>query len=324
MPLRGEQAAGRIEADPAGTGEIGLGPGMEIGEVVCRPRWAVERRLVGGELDQIARAESGRDPHRAEERDEQPGRVAAAAGAAGERLLWGLHPSFHPDSVADPLEHEPIERHEDVDRPRRRGDEIRPPRLVDQRGEQVASDRRREVRREFCDEDGIVREGERLRLGIEEEVEGVHGDEISDEVDSQGELPRRLREHDPRQLIPLRILLPIEEVVARLDDERVALDPSAAMRGRTEPDDVRREPHRPVEGIFRAVMEGDADRQGHWLPGPSTQPASATVPTGRRAKNVVSIASLAALSRVWKASIQPWRPRGTPAWASPTISSMSA
>jgi hypothetical protein len=50
---------------------------------------------------------------------------------------------------------------------------------------------------------------------------------------------------------------------------------------------VRREPHRPVEGIFRAVMEGDADRQGHWLPGPDYQPVSATVPTGRRAKNVV-------------------------------------
>jgi hypothetical protein len=260
---------------------------MEIGEVARRPRRTIERRLIGGELDEIARAEPGRDPHRAEERDEQPGRVPAAASAGGERLLGCLHPRFHPDPVADPLKHESIEGHENIDRPRRRGDESRPPRLVDQAGENLAADRRREIRREFCGEDGIVGEGKRLRLGIEEEVEGVHGHEIGDEIDGQGKLPRRLREHDPGQLIALRILLPIEEVVARLDDERIALDPGAAMRGRTEPDDVRREPHRPVEGIVRAVMKGDADRQGHWLQGPSYQPASATVPTGRRAKNVV-------------------------------------
>ena len=262
MPLRGEQATGRIEPDPAGAGEIGLGPGVEIGEVARRPRRTVERWLIGGELHQIARAESGRDSHRPQQCHKQPGRIAAATGAAGERLLRGLHPRFHPDSVADPFEHQPIEGHEDIDRPPRRGDEIRPPCRVDQSGEQVTADRRREVRRELRRQHRIVGEGERLRLGIEEEIEGVDRHEIGDEIDRQGELARRLRKHDPRQVVALRILLPVEEVVARLDDERVAQDPGAAMGGRTEPDDMRREAHGPVEGIGRAMMEGDADRQG--------------------------------------------------------------
>ena len=262
MPLRGEQATGRIEPDPAGAGEIGLGPGVKIGEVARRPRRTVERRLIGGELHQIAGAEPGRDPHRPQQRHKEPGRIAAAAGAAGKRLLWCLHPRFHPDPVADPLEHEPIEGHEDIDRPRWRGDESCLPCRANQAGEQVAADRRRQVRRELRRQHRIVGEGERLRLGIEEEIEGVDRHEIGDEIDRQGELARRLRKHDPRQVVALRILLPVEEVVARLDDERVAQDPGAAMGGRTEPDDMRREAHGPVEGIGRAMMEGDADRQG--------------------------------------------------------------
>ncbi len=35
MAFAGEQAGSRVEADPAGAGQIDLGPGVEIGEVLC-------------------------------------------------------------------------------------------------------------------------------------------------------------------------------------------------------------------------------------------------------------------------------------------------
>ena len=47
VPLAGEQARGRIEADPARARHIHLGPGVQVGEVDLRPRRPVERLDVG-------------------------------------------------------------------------------------------------------------------------------------------------------------------------------------------------------------------------------------------------------------------------------------
>jgi hypothetical protein len=66
MALAGEQARGRIEPDPAGAGDVDLGPGVQVGEVLvgaARPFQRIDIRL---HLDQIAGDEARREaemPH---------------------------------------------------------------------------------------------------------------------------------------------------------------------------------------------------------------------------------------------------------------------
>ena len=50
----GEQARGRIEPDPASARDEDLGPGMQVGEILSRTRWPIERFLVRTQLHQIA------------------------------------------------------------------------------------------------------------------------------------------------------------------------------------------------------------------------------------------------------------------------------
>ena len=54
MPFAGKQSRGRIETEPAGTGDVDLGPGMQVGEVLLRTRRAIECLHIRGQLHQIA------------------------------------------------------------------------------------------------------------------------------------------------------------------------------------------------------------------------------------------------------------------------------
>ena len=65
-----------------------------------------------------------------------------------------------------------------------------------------------------------MKTGKRLRLGFEKEVERVEHRHLGDEVDVDDELPRPLREDEAREVVSLRVLLPVEEVQLRRDDER--------------------------------------------------------------------------------------------------------
>ena len=47
MAFAGQQARGRVEADPAGAGQIDLGPGVQIGEILGRPA-GPSSGLIGG------------------------------------------------------------------------------------------------------------------------------------------------------------------------------------------------------------------------------------------------------------------------------------
>src|SRR5262249_17539921 len=55
-------------------------------------------------------------------------------------------------------------------------------------------------------------------------------------------------------------LLPVHEVLRRRDFERVAFDPRAAMGGRAQPNDLRREADRPVVAVPCDVVEAGEDR----------------------------------------------------------------
>ena len=87
VPFAGEQARGRIEADPAGAGQVDLAPRVQVGEVLLGARRAVERFDVGGQLDQVAGDEPRGEAEVAEQLHEQPRGVAAGARRQLERFL---------------------------------------------------------------------------------------------------------------------------------------------------------------------------------------------------------------------------------------------
>ena len=72
MPLAGQHARGDVESDPAGAGQIDLGPGVQIGEIVLDLARSFDRIDVGTQLDEIAGDETGGETEMPEDLDQQP------------------------------------------------------------------------------------------------------------------------------------------------------------------------------------------------------------------------------------------------------------
>ena len=111
----------------------------------------------------------------------------------------------------------------------------------------------------------LVGERPLLGLGLDEEVERVDDRDLGDEIDLDLQRPRQLGEHHPRQVVAVRILLPVQEVRLGRDAQRVAEDRRPAVRRRPQPDGLRRQRDRPVVAVAGAVGEGDVN--GHAAPG---------------------------------------------------------
>ena len=103
-----KQAGGRVQADPAGARDVGLGPRVQVGEVLgcagqLRAAARRPRRAARGSPRRIARrCRAVRRAARAARR------VAAGADAALERLLGRLNAGLHAHRVADVGEHAPV------------------------------------------------------------------------------------------------------------------------------------------------------------------------------------------------------------------------
>ena len=82
MPLAREQARCGVHPDPARAGDEGFRPGVQIGEIGLRPRGAaIDRLFIRRQLDEVARHETRRDPHMAQQVDQQPSRIPARSAA---------------------------------------------------------------------------------------------------------------------------------------------------------------------------------------------------------------------------------------------------
>ena len=60
MTFAGEQAGGRVQADPAGTRHEHLGPSVQVGEIGLGAGRAVQGLEIGGQLNQVAGHETRR------------------------------------------------------------------------------------------------------------------------------------------------------------------------------------------------------------------------------------------------------------------------
>ena len=168
-PSPGHQAGGGVEADPAGAGQIDLGPGMQIGEVSAGALRPLDRLLVGDELDQVARDEARGEAEMAQKLHQQPGGIAAGAAALGQRLLRRPDAGLHPDDIGDGLLHTAVQGHQHVDGALALG-------AADLRqvcGEARGRSHRAAEGGELLLQHRVVGEGPALGLGFQEEVEGL-------------------------------------------------------------------------------------------------------------------------------------------------------
>ena len=250
MALARKHARGRVHRDPAGARDIGLGPGVEIDDVLRHALGPLDRLDIGDELDRIARDEARGEAQPAQELDQQPRRIAARSDALLQRLLGRLHARFHADDVADPPLEPRIDVDEEVDRALVRGGVA-----GDQRLEQRPLRLDVEIGGEIGAQVGIVGEGIMLGRRLDEEVERIHDVEIGEQVDVDREMIDRIGKDDPRQPVAVRVLLPVEEVVRGLDGQRVVGHLGAAVRRRPQPHDLRPEPDRAIVAIGGEVVQ---------------------------------------------------------------------
>ena len=257
-----EQTGSGVEADPAGAGQIDFAPRVQVGEVAGRAFRAVERGDVGHELNQVAGHESRRQPEMTHQLHEQPRRIAARSAAQFERLLLGLHARIEPDDIADVALHLAIQLDQEVDRPLR---------LARDAGEIRFEARRQrlltQVRLQLLKLPVFVGERCLLRVRFEKEIERVVHRHLGDQVDFDAQLVDFFGESQPGNVVALRILLPVEEVIRRRDAQGVRDDRRPAMRRRTKAHELRRESDQPIVAIGRDMMKRDVN--GHarlWHP----------------------------------------------------------
>ena len=115
MPFTSQQARGRVQPDPTGTGKVGLCPRMQIGKIPISAAGAVETLLIGDELNQISRRKARGDTEVAKDLHQQPGAVATRAHAALQRFFRRLHTGFHADQVFDVVLKPCVERDDEID-----------------------------------------------------------------------------------------------------------------------------------------------------------------------------------------------------------------
>ena len=257
VALAGEQARGRIEADPARAGKIDLAPRVQVGEVVVGARRPLERLGVGRELDQVAGDEARREPEVAQQLHQQPAGIAAGAACERERLLGRLHAVLEPDDVADLARQARVQVHQERDGGLRAAvDRLEQRPQPRRRGEPV------QVRLQLDQLPVLVAERKALGVGLEEEIERVDDRHLHHEVDLDLELARALRKGEAGEVVRLWVLLPVDEVLRGRDAQGVRQHAGARVRSRPQPHDLGSQHHRAVVAVVRDVVEGDVDRHG--------------------------------------------------------------
>ena len=257
VALGRHQARGRVEADPAGTRNIGLGPGVEIDDVVIEALGQIGQHAFVGDLDQVAADEAGRDPASTQERDQEHGRVATAAAALRERLFGRPHAGLFADHVVDAPVDQRVHLDDRVDRSalvRHLGQEGLELLAAGERGI-VEAQEGRELERVL----GRVGEAELLDPMIDEEVEGVDRANLDDQLDQDVELAEALvpGKRDPRDLVAVGIDRPLDPL-GLLAAEVIGLDMRLGVAGRVKAQRVSPERHRLGVHVVASMLNEQA------------------------------------------------------------------
>jgi hypothetical protein len=130
----------------------------------------------------------------------------------------------------------------------------------------VGGEQRRErqfavIRLQLVSERRIVFERDMLGLWLQKEVEWIIHRHLSDEIDFDNEFSCLFWEDEPRKVVRLRVLLPVDEVFVWCDLEGVTQNLRAAMWCRPQTYDVWRQCNGAVKLVLRDVTKSDVD--GH-------------------------------------------------------------
>ena len=187
---------------------------------------------------------------------EQPRRIAARAGGFLQRLLRGLHTRLETDQILHMLRQALVELHQKIDRARA---------LARDRLEKVTEQRcqRRgcKIGRELTQLLGLILEWKVLRVLLEKEIEWIEHGHFGDQIHLDPKLGRLVRKNEPREIVRLRILLPVDEMIRRCDAQGIRQHAGSRMRRRTQTDDLRPEADAAVILILSNVIERDVDGQ---------------------------------------------------------------
>ena len=118
-----------------------------------------------------------------------------------------------------------------------------------------------EVGREVALLRALVGERKGFRVRLEEEVEGIEHRHLGDQVHLDAQLVRLLGEDVAREVVSLRILLPVDEMFGGRDLQRIGNDARAAVGRGPQAHHLWPERHEPVVAIVRYVIE--CDMYGH-------------------------------------------------------------
>ena len=213
MTFPGQQSGSRIESHPAGTRHEGLGPGVQVGEVLLRPSRSIQRFLIRRDLHQVAGHEPRRDAEIAQQLHQQPAGIAAGTEREFERLIRRLYAGLHAHDVAD------VALQAGVDRDQQIGDwHAVAQRFLSEAREPRRAQRTRRLHRKVGHElvPQLIGIGERevLRVALDEEVERVDHRQVRYEIDGNLEFGRLVWKDRARDPVAVRILLPVEEVLS--------------------------------------------------------------------------------------------------------------
>ena len=118
---------------------------------------------------------------------------------------------------------------------------------------------------------GFVFEGDALGVRLEKKIERIDHRQRSGEIDLDLQLVATLGKYQPRQIIRLGVLLPVDEVLRRCHRQRVGQNRRSRMRRRPQANHLWPDQDRSRIAIVGDVAECDMNGHG-LLPAPGAVP----------------------------------------------------
>ena len=192
----------------------------------------------------------------AEQLHHQPAGVAAGAPSQPECFLGRLYAGLHADGVGNVMLQAPIHADQEVDGALRRKVDV-----VEVGLKQGCDLLRDQVGRQFPHHGGLVLKRELFGIWLKKEIKRIEHHHVNHHVHRDLEFTRRLGKNQSGLVVGERVLLPVDEVLDRLDPERIRQHLGAAVRGRAQAHDLRAQRDQPVVGVMGDVVQGNVDGQ---------------------------------------------------------------
>ncbi len=223
---------------------------MQVGDILGNARRPIQRLDIGLELDRVTGDEARRQSLVTQNLARQPRHVATGALQKVQRLGRGLHPRFHTQGVAQIGIELLVEGDQIIDSRRF---------LIGDRADIVHQDvvvfLDLQIGRQLFLESGVIRKRKALGAGFQKEIERIEDLDFQHQIDRHLEGRCLFRKDDAGQPVAERILLPVDEMVCRLDLQGVGLHMRLGMRGGAETNDLGSETDRSIIAVIRNMMQ---------------------------------------------------------------------